>query len=1089
MFNISRMQAEGLVGADAIASAQEAGCSSSNELASSIVSIASNPVALASEASSLRESVSRFPLDKAADVIVEEICRHLPNLPDYVALRGVLRPAGRAEVLRSFSRLTAAEKKRQWLAFVVGGDVEMTAFFIASGVSCDLLNATDANGDTALARAAGSGNVEIVRLLLSCPGIAPNACVPLTRAAWMGHRDCVQALLQRTDINVNVINEQGDTALELAAGIGNADIVQLLLRHRDVDPNLGVALLRAAAGGHFDIVRSLLQTSRVNVNASDRYGRTALGMAASIGNREIVKILLSHPEIAPNLGLGLLHAASKGHKGIVFLLLKRPDINVNATDGKANSALGMAVASGNAAIVQMLLSRNDINPNLGAPLLQAALRARMGLFCVLLNVPCIDINASDHTGNSALGVAAGIGNMRMVAMLLKHPDIAPHIGTPLVQAVAAGHLSIFHTLLRTPGIDVNAIDGHANTALGAAAGIGNADIVRRLLNCSNIRPNLGVPLLRAVLKEDLVIVRLLLQAPGINVNAVDAYGRTALGIAARVGNVNILKMLLNRPYINPNHGIALLHAASKGHREIAERLLVAPGINVNVTDRQGNTALGFAARSGSTGIVRILLNRMDVDVNLGIALLQAAAKGHEEIVRDLLEVPGCNVNLVDRVGISALGIAAGIGNLGMVEMLLSRVDINVNLGAPLKHAASNGHLPVIYRLMQVSAINVNTVDSSGWPALAAAAINGHADIVKLLLRDPAIDPNLGMPLSEAAAHGYLEIVTALLRDDRIEVNAANEDGGTALSLAAEYGYLSIVTRLLRHPDINPDLGTPLVSAADKGHLELVQALLRVPGINVNRRNPIGNAALTVAAYGSCTEIVDVLLKVDSIDVNIVDGTGYTALQWAASLGNVDMVDMLLNCADINFVGGAHFSALTMAAINGHVDVVRMMLAHPDIDPNRDAVLVEVLTEGRLEIFYMLMDVAEIDVNRVDEMGLSALGWAACNGERKIAKRLLCHPEINPNRGAPLALAASHGELGLVCALLDVGGIDVNHKGEHAATALLHACYRGHVEIVATLLKVPGIDVGSTNEFGQSALDLTSVEYRSAVERLLSERHN
>ena len=1026
MFNISRAQADALSAADVIESVQTAARNFSGVVARNIANITSSPVALSNPASALNESESTLWLDKISSEVIEKICHYLPNLSDYVALGGVLQTRGKDEVLRTFSRLTSEQKKQQWIRFVIGGNEEMTAFCLAAGVNGDILNAMDVNGNTALALAAEIGNAEIVRMLLNYPGIAPNFAVPLIRAAAKGHAEIVALFLQERGINVNAIDEQGSTALE---------------------------------------------------------------MAATIASKEIVQMLLGRADILPEHGIALLLAASKGHQEIVALLLKKGCLNINAVDRHGNTALGLAARGGHKKIIEMLLSRSDINTNLGAPLLQATSKGRLGLFCVLLSIPGININTTDRNGNSALGAAAGIGNARMVEILLRHPDIVPHIGTPLVQAAAGGHMSIFLTLLKTPSININAVDGCGNTALGAAAGNGNVGIVRRLLRCLNIRPNAGVPLLRATMSEKEEMVALLLQTPGININATDGQGKTALGIAARAGNAEIFQMLLNRPYIDINLGIPLLHAASKGHIALAEQLLSMSGIDVNLTDHQGNSALGFAARSGSADIVRMLLRRPDIDVNLGLPLLQAASRGHQAIMQDLLEAQGSNVNLVDRIGISSLGIAAGMGNVNIVEMLLNHPDIDVNIGVPLRYAAVNGHLAMIHRLMQVPAINVNATDSNGYPALVGAAVIGHVQIIDLLLSHPAIDPNLGTPLTEAAAQGHLECVAVLLRADHMNVNAANLDGDTALGLAADYGSLSIVKRLLNHPHIDPNAGAPLVNAAGKGHLEAVLALLRAPAININAPSRSSDIALTAAAYGNHTEIVDILLKVTNVDVNVVDASGHTALFWAASIGNVEMIEMLLGCADINMVEVRNFSALVKAVSNGHADIVRMLLDRPDIDPNQGALLMEALSEGHLDLFEMLMERQDIDVNRADEMGDTALEWAACCGQMNVAMRLLNHPQIDPNRGAPLAQAASRGELDLVRALLNADGIDVNCRGEFGATALLHACFRGQMDIVRILLEVPGIDVQARNEFGQGAVDVTPLEYRSEVERLLRQHRN
>jgi len=72
------------------------------------------------------------------------------------------------------------------------------------------------------------------------------------------------------------------------------------------------------------------------------------------------------------------------------------------------------------------------------------------------------------------------------------------------------------------------------------------------------------------------------------------------------------------------------------------RLISAKGSWINQRDCVGNTPLSWAARNGHEGVVKLLLEREDVDPNYpGVndltPLGYAAVKGHERIVKLLLE--------------------------------------------------------------------------------------------------------------------------------------------------------------------------------------------------------------------------------------------------------------------------------------------------------------------------------------------------------------------------------------------------------------------------------------------------------------------
>jgi ankyrin repeat protein len=108
--------------------------------------------------------------------------------------------------------------------------------------------------------------------------------------------------------------------------------------------------------------------------------------------------------------------------------------------------------------------------------------------------------------------------------------------------------------------------------------------------------------------ESVVMITALLQA-GADVNsrrlfqggcAAPDYGFTALLWASYKGNKNAVKLLLAQPGIkldetNDDGDTALMAAAEHGHAEIVEMLLAA-GANVNITDIGGETAIARAQK-------------------------------------------------------------------------------------------------------------------------------------------------------------------------------------------------------------------------------------------------------------------------------------------------------------------------------------------------------------------------------------------------------------------------------------------------------------------------------------------------------------
>ena len=93
--------------------------------------------------------------------------------------------------------------------------------------------------------------------------------------------ETIDRLLCNTEVNVDVIDVNGRTALMLAALNGHTDIVNALAGTHGanvdaVNRDGRTALMLAASEGHTATVNALAGTHGANVDAVDEYGRTAL---------------------------------------------------------------------------------------------------------------------------------------------------------------------------------------------------------------------------------------------------------------------------------------------------------------------------------------------------------------------------------------------------------------------------------------------------------------------------------------------------------------------------------------------------------------------------------------------------------------------------------------------------------------------------------------------------------------------------------------------------------------------------------------------------------------------------------------------
>ncbi|MBA3716295.1 MAG: ankyrin repeat domain-containing protein [Pyrinomonadaceae bacterium] len=121
---------------------------------------------------------------------------------------------------------------------------------------------------------------------------------------------------------------------------------------------------------------------------------------------------------------------------------------------------------------------------------------------------------------------------------------------------------------------------------------------------------------------------------------------------------------------------ALVNAASRGRNNISQKLL-SKGADVNASDGTGLTALIQSARNGHQETTKVLLeNGADVnltDNNGQTALMRAAAQGYADIVRMLIN-EGARIDVKDRDGRNALTWAE-INNKSEVINLLKKAGV------------------------------------------------------------------------------------------------------------------------------------------------------------------------------------------------------------------------------------------------------------------------------------------------------------------------------------------------------------------------------------------------------------------------------
>ncbi|EGD73410.1 hypothetical protein PTSG_05107 [Salpingoeca rosetta] len=164
---------------------------------------------------------------------------------------------------------------------------------------------TDAMGETVLHLAAAFGRVDALRLFRQHSAdldvMASNGFTPLLAAIHRSQTQAALALIEM-DADPDLFNSELSSCLSplaMAAQQGDAVVVRALL-DAGADDNVAdiegeLALHKACAHGHVDVVRMLVEHNPDSVNRRDEYElHTPLFLCAKHNNQECARVLLAH---------------------------------------------------------------------------------------------------------------------------------------------------------------------------------------------------------------------------------------------------------------------------------------------------------------------------------------------------------------------------------------------------------------------------------------------------------------------------------------------------------------------------------------------------------------------------------------------------------------------------------------------------------------------------------------------------------------------------------------------------------------------------------------------------------------------------
>lgn len=704
--------------------------------------------------------------------------------------------------------------------------------------------------------------------------------------------------------------------------------------------------------------------------------------------------------------------------------------------------------------------------------------------------------------------------------------------TPLIVAVKQGATTnAFQLFGYDPEIDAR--DAHGRTALMHAVSTNNDCMALHLLARKadpNAQDVLGVtPLIEAVRQGFDRVVKRLLHALSINVNATDHAGVTALYLAAEAGRLDMVSTLVHHR-ANVHHASCrrktpLMAAAEKGHATVVA-FLVDHGANVNVQDVYGYTALQYACEHGYLEIVKLLHHHgatffLRDPQDQSTLLITAAKKGHEDIVAFLVTRVNVDVNASDVADRTALYYACK--HSGMFKLLLehhaSPHMVDQSNKTVLMRACQVGNAQACRALLQYPLVNVDYIDTDGKTALMYACIYGKVEAATVLFDHGAsalvADDDDQTPLMLASFMGRKSIVDLFLaRQDRVDIGLDLQDcnGWTALHRACTRGHVEIVTKLMAagaSPIVADHEGvTPLMLACSYGDGAMVHAMITGHPGHINQENHKQQTAVFYACKLEHEECLDILLDSDGVDLNKADHRGMTPLMMVAAFGNLSMVTKLVNRGvALDAQDHAQRTALYYACDTGNGDVATFLLQRGANAALSCANLTTPLMLGCLDgdkaIVSAVLGTPNLDpayINLVDHHSMTALFHAVSCGHGPIVDVLLergADITIVSDTGAtPLMEAAEKAEVHIVNQLVATIAADdstvltayVNQADDEEQTALHKAAISGSCTVISRLLEVDA-SLHPVDVYGNTPLLSAAIRRHVDAVRLLVDQSN
>ena len=475
------------------------------------------------------------------------------------------------------------------------------------------VNAPQADGATALHWAVYRNDLEIAGLLIQAGARATAAnregATPLSLASINGNAAMIEEVLKAgADPNVPVLSH-GETALMLAARTGDVEAIRLLLDYgADAEAKDALrgttALMWAAAQEHPAAVEALIE---YGADVSARSSPATLGRTAYLA-----------PTVVQRTATAGVGAAARGGAA--------RDRGAAGGGRAGRGADGAPAANQDFDNQDFFAPRQNTNGGGLTPLVLAARQGDLESTRILLDAGA-DVNQVTQYGWTPLLTAVHNRYYQVASFLLDKgadANIANKGGwTPLYLATDNRNIESGDYPVRKPDMDhLDFIRKLLDHAANVNARAKDSTETRTIFTMQWLYEDGATPFLRAAQSADVTLMRLLL-AHGADPKIPTTNNVTALAVAAGIGWVE-----------------GVTYEWSEKDNLEAVNMCLDLGIDVNARDGDGRTALHGAAHKGRTAVVQLLVDhgaKLDAKDNGSRDTVNGTLLGHNWLPVDYAE--------------------------------------------------------------------------------------------------------------------------------------------------------------------------------------------------------------------------------------------------------------------------------------------------------------------------------------------------------------------------------------------------------------------------------------------------------------------